>query len=326
MLARTLTAAVLSFAAAGQVVAADLPKREKAPLVQEVKAPSFFLFSDTQVSYRYSFPAAEPGIGNLKTANPVDGRNIPKHILNISHADAWEYGTNFFSLDILKSGSQDPAGTSNGPGGANILYGSGDVGATEAYGLYRGTLNLNALFKTSAFAIPGLIKAVSLSYGFDANTKNTIFGPEKRLAVGGLSFAVDVPAGFLNVAVHASHEWNRNGIVDGPARSVEFETTPEFEIVYNFPLTFTGLPLSIAGFNNIVMPKGRDGFGDKTVLEFLSRTNLVLDIGKLVYNQPNKVDAFIGFQYWRNKFGNDQRSLAGAEEKSFLAGFAFHIF
>lgn len=69
------------------------------------------------------------------------------------------------------------------------------------------------------------------------------------------------------------------------------------------------------------------GYYPGTGVEFLSRTNLVLDVGKLVWNQPNKLDAFIGFQYWLNKFGNvDRANFKGNEEKSFLAGIAFHIF
>ena len=310
-------------------LAADLDTK-KAALAPVVAPTSFFLFSDTQFSYRYQFPAAEPGVQIVGADGRTRNRDIPKSIYNISHADAWAYGTNFFTLDILTSGSQDPAGTTNVPGG----FAQYDYGATEAYGLYRGTLSLNALTGTKAFVVPGIIKDVSLAYGFDANTKNTAFGPKKRDVVGGLNFAFDVPAGFLNASVHAYKEWNRNGFNVQPNRDVSFDTVPEFEIVYSIPLPFTGLPLSLAGFNNIVLPKGRGirdvsafAFNPQTGLEFLSRTNLVLDVGKLVYNQPNKVDVFIGFQYWLNKFGNVERvNFKGTEEKSFLAGVAFHIF
>ena len=327
---RGLAKLVLPLLMIGTAHAADLDaaKKDKAPEAAPVKEAPFFLFADTQVSYRYSFPAAEPGVQIQKADGTFRNRDIPKNILNISHADAWAYGTNFFSLDILKSGSQDPAGTTN-PGFTQFSY-----GGTEAYGLYRGTLSLNALTNTKAFAVPGIIKDVSLAYGFDANSKNTAFGPKKRDVVGGLNFSVDVPAGFLNVAVHAYKEWNRNGFNLQPDRDVSFNTVPEFEIVYNFPLAFTNLPLSLAGFNNIILPKGRGirdvsafAFNPPTALEFLSRTNLVLDLGKLVYDQPNKVDVFVGFQYWLNKFGNAERfNFKGTEEKSFLAGFAFHIF
>ena len=40
-------------------------------------------------------------------------------------------------------------GSSNGPGGANVVY---DYGATEAYGLYRGTLSLTKLTGATIFA------------------------------------------------------------------------------------------------------------------------------------------------------------------------------
>ena len=326
---RPLVAAALGLATLMPALAADLAK-EKAPVAPAEVPSGFFLFSDTQISYRYQFPTARPGSQVQRADGSFRNQDAPKNILNISHADAWAYGTNFFSLDILKSSSQDPAGTTNAPGG----FAQYDYGATEAYGLYRGTLSLNALTGTKAFAVPGIIKDISLSYGFDANAKNTAFGPRKRDVVGGLNFAFDVPAGFLNLSVHAYKEWNRNGFNTQPDRDQSFNTVPEFEIVYSFPLAFTGLPLSIAGFNNIVLPKGRGvtdvtafAFNAKTGLEFLSRTNLVLDLGKLVYDTPNKVDVFIGFQYWLNKFGaQETATFKGTEEKSFLAGVAFHVF
>ena len=319
MFERGLAATVISLGLAGlcsvaaaPAMSADLGDAAKAPVVVEQKSPSFLLFSDTQVSYYHEFTAKEPGIPATK-GNPLNGRPIPKNVVNISHVDAWEYGTNFLSLD--PKGFAFP----------NLGIQTG-IGATEAYGIYRGTLSGNAITGTKAFNVPGIVKDISLSYGTDLNSKDQAFGSEKRLVVAGLNFAFDVPAGFLNLSVHASKEFNRNGIVPLPFRDVEFNFTPEFEIVYSIPLTFTNLPLSIVGFNNIVCPKGTDGFGNKTVTEFLSRSNLVLDVGKLVYDQPNKVDAFIGFQYWRNKFGNDAATTPGAEEKTFLAGFAFHIF
>ncbi|NEU12828.1 hypothetical protein G3T14_11865 [Methylobacterium sp. BTF04] len=327
-------AASLSCTASGPAFAADLAKdKDKAPVVPAEAPVSFFLFADTQISYRYQFPSANPGSQIQKADGSFRNRDAPKQILNISHADAWAYGTNFFSLDILKSGSQFPAGTTNPPGSVAAPFFE-SYGNTEAYGLYRGTLSLNALLGTKAFAIPGVIKDISLSYGFDANAQNDAFGSKKRDVVGGLNFAADVPVGFLNVSAHAYKEWNRNGFNIQPDRDQSFDTVPEFEIVYNFPLAFTGLPLSIAGFNNIVLPKGRGvrnpgdfAFNPQRGLEFLSRTNLVLDVGKLIYDQPNRVDAFIGFQYWLNKFGNvETATFKGTEEKSFLAGFAFHVF
>ncbi|WP_107351980.1 hypothetical protein [Methylobacterium sp. Leaf361] len=332
-----IAAALLPLGMTCAAGAQDLGTASSAPVAPEtttvVEDGPFFLFADTQISYRYQFPTVSPGIQIQRPDGSFVSRAAPKHILNISHADAWAYGTNFFSLDILKSGSQFPAGTTNAPGSVAAPF-FADYGNTEAYGLYRGTLSLNALTGTKAFTVPGLVKEVSLAFGFDANAQNDAFGSKKRDIVGGLNFAFDVPAGFLNLSVQAYKEWNRNGFNLQPDRDQSFDTVPEFELVYNFPLTFTGLPLSLVGFNNIVLPKGRGvsnpaafAFNPPRGLEFLSRTNLVLDLGKLVYDQPNQVDVFVGFQYWHNKFGNvETATFKGTEEKSFLAGVAFHVF
>ncbi|AWN35077.1 hypothetical protein [Methylobacterium radiodurans] len=315
--ARFTLGLLLAMATSTGCLAAD-PAKTAADMPKETLEPKFFIFSDTQVSYRYVFPAAEPGVSVRNANGQLEGRGIPKNVLNVFHTNTWAYGTNLVSVDILKSGSQDPAGSK--------FQSFPDQGATEVYGLYRGTLSFNKIFDTKTFAVSGLVKDVALSYGADLNTKDTRFGPEKRLAVAGLSFAIDVPVGFLNVRVHASKEWNRNGFGLGDFRSVEYKWAPEFEMAFSFPLAFTGLPISIAGFNNVILPKGSYGtlnqFQTKT--EWLSRTNLVLDVGKLVYGQPNKIDAFVGFQYWLNKFGNNPRNTINTEEKAFLAGFAFH--
>lgn len=329
---KLLALSFIALLTAGSASAADLAKEEKAKAEPELKAPSFFLFSDTQVGYRYQSYAASPGNQVLQSDGSFRSRFAPKQILNISHADAWEYGTNFLSVDVLKAGSQLPAGTTNGPGGSIIFE---PYGYTDVFGVYRGTLSLNAITGTKSFAVPGIIKDVSLSYGTNFGATNDAFGSKTRAILGGLNFSADVPAGFLNLSIHAYKEWNRNGFNLQPDRDQSFNTVPEIEITYNYPLTFTGLPLALVGFESIILPKGRGissnlgayAFNPSRGIEFLSRTNLVLDLGKLLYDQPNKVDVFIGFQYWLNKFGNNETpTFKGTEEKSFLAGVSFHAF
>ncbi|MBL7309592.1 hypothetical protein INQ13_24695, partial [Escherichia coli] len=81
--------------------AQDLGTASSAPVAPEattvVEDGPFFLFADTQVSYRYQFPAVSPGVQIQRPDGSFVSREAPKQILNISHADAWAYGTNFFS-------------------------------------------------------------------------------------------------------------------------------------------------------------------------------------------------------------------------------------
>lgn len=280
---------------------------------------AFFSFSDTIVSYRFQGPSAEPGIGIKRPDGRVEPREVPKNVVNLFHANSWAYGTNLLSLDILRSGAQDPAGDKFGT--------FNGVGATEVYLIYRGVLSANKIFDTDAFGIPGLVKDVGLSFGADINTKNTTFDSEKRAGTFGLNVAFDVPAGFLNLKVQAYKEFSRNGFATGRFRSVEYLMTPEFELTYSVPLDFTGLPLSLAGFNTLILPKGRYGTTNQfnTQIEFVSQTNLVLDVGALVTGTPNRLEVFAGFQYWHNKFGGDPRKTINTEEKALIAGVSYHL-
>jgi hypothetical protein len=69
------------------------------------RQPSFFSFSDTQVSYWHEFTGAEPGI-----AFPVS-----KNVVSLTHFDEWRYGTNFVNIDFLLSDNRDPRTRGTGP-------------------------------------------------------------------------------------------------------------------------------------------------------------------------------------------------------------------
>lgn len=279
--------------------AADLASM-KAPPAAPTPAP-FFLFEDTTVGYHFSPTASEPGVGN----------NIKKNVFTITHVDAWSMGTNFVNIDVLKSDSKDPAA-------------GGGEGALEVYGIYRGTLSGNALTKSKSFSF-GIIKDVSLAYGGDFNTKNTSFASEKRLIVGGAQIAFDVP-GFFTVSALAGKEWGHCGICNFPGGNVdpEFKTNVHFEAAYLQPLAFTGLPLSFSGFADVITPKGKDGFGAQTKTEILTRNQLNYDLSSM-FGRKNFLNAWVGYQYWKNKFGNDYKTNVGAVERSILIGLDWHV-
>jgi hypothetical protein len=89
--------------------------------------------------------------------------------------------------------------------------------------------------------------------------------------------------------------------------------------------------LYVGGFTNYVLPKGPDGFSHQTKAEFLSDNRLTLDVGKLLLEKPHTYDAFVGYRYWLNKYGNNDDvatngNLQGMKEKTWYAGVAWHVF
>lgn len=291
-------------------------------------AASPFIFSDTQLSYWHEFTAAEPGVG----------RPIDKNIFTLTHFDVWKYGTNFVNVDFLKSDNHDPAAPWGGLGFPIPPQGIGD-GAFEVYGLFRSTLNWNSLSDNKMTTV-GPLKDISFYFGADANTKDTAFAPRKRDVVAGLQFAFDLPGGgFFNVAPVFYKEWNENGIaaqlinavlcpLTVCSADVEFDGTFKVETLYMIPLTFIGdLPLKFGGYTQITAPKGVDGFGNATKTEIHSDNRLTLDLGKATGSDPNRIDVFVGYSYWYNKFGNDHKldATGGSIENTIYTGMAVHF-
>jgi nucleoside-specific outer membrane channel protein Tsx len=266
-------------------------------------------FSDTWIGVRDGTTIANPG-------EEKGGRDVNKIIMNVGHFDVWDYGTNFFSVDALFSNANEPANDSAG-------------GSTEFYAVYRGQLSPDKIFGLNTAIGP--FSAINFEFGGDAEAENSHFAPDKKALVAGPNFHLALPAGFLNIGVHVYHEWNNNGICADactkPGGPVNFATTAEFEIVWLIPLSFTGLPLDFRGFTNIVLPKGKDGFGNQTAVEVLARPQINLDIGKMIMNKPNKLYAYFQVELWDNKFGNDH-TIAGnsaTQEVSPVLGIEYHF-
>ncbi|HEY0183152.1 MAG TPA: hypothetical protein VGC09_10130 [Rhodopila sp.] len=254
-------------------------------------------FSDTSMGVRESLFVANPGGGE-------GSRNVNKTIVNLGHFDVWDYGSNFANVDVLFSNANEPAVNSSG-------------GSTEFYGVYRGQFSPDKIFGLNTKFGP--FSEIDFEVGGDAETENTAFAPNKKLLVAGPNFHVNMPAGFLNIGVHISKEWNHNGFCADscakPGGPVDFDPAPEFEFVWLYPLNFTGLPLDFRGFMNIVLPKGKDGFGNQTATEILARPQLQLDLGSMLFHKPHKPDLYLAVEIWENKFGNKSDTTPGGTEQ-----------
>jgi hypothetical protein len=270
-------------------------------------------FSDTSIGIRDALTAANPG-GNFGTAEEKGSRNVNKVIVNLEHFDVWDYGTNFFNADVLMSNPNEAA--INSPGGS-----------TELYAVYRAQLSPDKIFGLNTKFGP--FTAINLELGGDLETENTAFAPNKKLLIAGPNFNIGLPAGFLNIGVHISKEWNHNGFCADacaePGGPVSFHATPEFEFVWLYNLKgLVGVPLTFQGFMNVVLPKGNTGFGGPTFTEVLAAPRLSLDIGTMLFNKAHKPDVYFQIEFWEHKFGNSD-TLAGAEEIAPTLGIEVHF-
>lgn len=256
-------------------------------------------WSDNVISYWYGTRFAEPGIEGP----------IAKHIIEFTHADGYTYGSNFLDVQALLSNKHDPDD-------------SGDHGATEVYAIYRHQLSLNKVsgedFKW------GPVRDWSLSAGIDWNTKNTAFAPEKRMLVIGPTINFDVN-GFWDFSVMYRSERNHNGSPFAQEHDVHFDDTYYLETAWDIPFQVASLPLKWKGFANFVPPKGKDGFGNDSVSETLVHLTLLVDVGELTFGKKNTFFAGVGYEYWKNKFGNSSANTSGTEANTPFVNLEWHL-
>lgn len=235
-------------------------------------------WSDTFIGYRYGTDFREPN----------NTKDVEKHILQFTHASGYSIGQNFVNLDIFQSDKADPTER----GGSN--------GATEFYLTYRHQVHLGKAFdKSLAF---GPVKEVAITAGVDLNTKNSPVQPRKRLLVVGPTLKFDVP-GFLDVSLLFGKEWNHNnfGTVN---KEIAFDPQWIISAAWGIPFNAGPVPLKFQGFANYLSEKGDDYNGKKTKAETLMRASLMVDVGQMAWGKKNTLLMGVGYEYWRNKFGN----------------------
>lgn len=238
-------------------------------------------WSDTSVGYRYASQQSEPGVSH----------SVSKNILNLTHVSGDKLGMNFFTIDLLKSGSNDPSA------------GNGPSGAQEWYGFYKRSYSMQGL--TGAPVTLGFAKDVNLNLRVDAGAKNTAFAPAPFKLRGGFSAAMPVSAGFWDLGVDLYKEKNHNGFAQ---KDVNFDTALALTSAWAIPVG-SG---TFGGFFDIVGPKGKDGDNQKTKTEILVRGTYMFDVA----GPKSGLKAGVGVEYWGNKFGCDNGNAVSTNNKA----------
>jgi len=245
-------------------------------------------WSDTSLSYRYG----------QKFAEPYGPNDITKNILNLSHASGYKYGSNFLSVDMLMSDDKDPSA----PGAKS--------GAQETYVLYRHTLDIG---KVTGSAIDfGPVRGVGATVGFDWNSKaDAGYNSKKRMVVAGPTLMFKVP-GFFNTSLLAVFESNApyNAYAGVSTPRYTYKTHAMLSNVWLIPLS-SSVPLTFEGFANFIGSKGKDEFGGDTKAETNIDMQFMYDISEAVGSPKNTFKVGVEYQYWKNKFGNNDGGPAG---------------
>ena len=309
MILKSMAAAAALWAGTAGAMAADLPVTKGPPAAPASPLPFFFV-NDNIFSLSQQFTATDPGVPGTTS----------KTVVNFTHFDVWAYGTNLFTIDLLKSDNKDPSA----PCGNFLAPQGGCSGATEIYGLFRSTLGFNELFNTKAFSV-GPLTDVSFEIGADANTENNFVAPAKRDVVAGLEFTFGLPyKGHLNISPLYYKEWNHGSPLTPPfagpfgpvSGDTNFNGTWALETNYAMDLGFLpdALPLTFSGRANLYGPKGRGisslvplAADAQTTTEFNSEQKLSLDVSKMAFGPAYShfLDVWVAYRYWQNKFGLD---------------------
>jgi nucleoside-specific outer membrane channel protein Tsx len=245
-------------------------------------------WSDTSIGYRYGTRFAEP-------YNPND---IGKHIVNLTHASGYQYGSNYFNMDLLNSDSTDN-------------------NAVEAYILYRHTLDLG---KVSGREFKfGPVRGLGLTAGFDVNTKNDhTYDSKKRMLVAGPTLMLDVP-GFLNLSLMAVHESNQPL---GVAHRYTYDTHALLNAAWGIPIGKSGF--AFEGYANWLGNKGRNEFGGPTAPEVHFDAQIMYDASGALGMKPNTFRVGLEYEYWRNKFGTPH-NIPGSTARTPMVRAEYHF-
>ncbi|MBT0963493.1 hypothetical protein [Denitromonas iodatirespirans] len=238
--------------------------------------------------------------GNRFT-EPANRAPVRKDILEFVHASGYSHGMNLVSIKMLRSDDIDPARDSR-------------HGATEFYIVYRHLLSLGKVFDTALAAGP--IRDIALTAGFDWNSKDNAFAPRKRVLLAGPTLRFNVAApGFFDVSLLIAKEWNHCGLppckAPGNEEYIGFDAYPMLHAAWRVPFSLARVPVRFEGFIAHAFRSGEDYTGRPVGEETLMRTALMADVGAAAGSAPNRLFLGLGYELWRNKFGN--QGLAGVD-------------
>ena len=223
----------------------------------------------TEVHFQY---------GKLDAPLFAGGQSSYTQVLTFQHRSEWEYGDNFFFIDLYNDG---------------ILDGFND---DDVYLEWYPNFSLGKILgRRVGF---GRISDVGVLAGinYDADVNFLKWLP-------GLRFSWDLPGfAFFNTDFTAFID-NNAGIQSGGVPA----TTSTFMVDLNWALPFSigKHDFSIEGHAELIGDR-RNELGDRVSWWFLAQPQFRYDAGKTLFGSPDKLFVGVEWQIWINKFGDAQ--------------------
>lgn len=227
-----------------------------------------FDWANTELHYQY---------GNIDTPEFAGGGDEFTHIFTIQHADGWKYGDNFFFVDFLNDSKDDNFNDSD-------YYG-------ELYSYFSFSKIFGRSFKFGPISDFGLVAGINI-----ANDPKVI----KYLP--GFRLSWDVPGFAFFNTVFTAYLDRSSGIDSGGAP--EENDSFMVDVSWAYPINIGRHSFSIEGHIEYIGERENE-FGDRVSEWFLGQPQFRYDLGKTLFNRPNRL--FIGaeWQFWINKLGDN---------------------
>lgn len=183
--------------------------------------------------------------------------------ITIEHSDGWQYGSNFFFVDIVNRNDM----------------------STELYAELYSYFSLNKLTgKNLSF---GFIKDMDIMLGLNISNKPEYDNYKAYLF--GMNFQINAPAfDYLQISVSALKNDNVNN-------KYGVQITP----VWSMPFEIKHLKFKFRGFTDFNL----GNTSNTGQFSILSQPQLLLDVGDLVGLSSNTFYIGTEYQHWHNKFG-----------------------
>lgn len=234
-----------------------------------LKALAVFDWMVNEIQYTY---------GELDVPSFAEGNSESTHILTLQHADAWQFGDNFFFIDYLDSENNN------------------DFNDSDIYTEWYFNFSLGKITKSDVGLGP--IKDIGLLFGINYAKDSKVY---KYLPGIRLSWDIEGFV-FLNSDFTAYIDDSR-GVNSGGAPKED--NSYMVDINWAYPFNIGKHLFSIEGHVEYIGERDNE-FDQKVESWVLAQPQFRYDLGNTLFDKKEKFYIGIEWQYWNNKLGDKQ--------------------